>query len=134
MSVFTPAEIEYLMTQRLGRIATVNSKGEPHVVPARFFYNSELDVIDIIGGGMGTSKKFRDVVKMGRAAFVVDDIAGPGKPRGVEIRGRAEALMDGGQALALGADPQFIRLTPNYIATWGVDGDNFSPVGRAVGE
>ncbi len=29
MSVFTPAEIEYLKSQRLGRLATVNSKAEP---------------------------------------------------------------------------------------------------------
>ena len=46
MSHFTPAEIEYLKSQRLGRLATVNSKGEPHVVPVSFRYNAELDTID----------------------------------------------------------------------------------------
>ena len=49
MSKFTPAEIEYLQSQRLGRLATVNEKGDPHVVPVGFRYNPELDTIDIGG-------------------------------------------------------------------------------------
>ena len=49
MSHFTPAEIEYIKSQRLGRLATVNSTGEPHVVPVGFRYNAELDTIDIGG-------------------------------------------------------------------------------------
>src|SRR3954451_3801401 len=40
MSKFTPAEIEYLQSQRLGRLATVNEKGDPHVVPVGFRYNA----------------------------------------------------------------------------------------------
>ncbi len=31
MSVFSDAEIEYLRSQRLGRIATVGRDGQPHV-------------------------------------------------------------------------------------------------------
>jgi len=31
-SVFSPAEIEYLKSQRLCRIATVGPDGQPHVV------------------------------------------------------------------------------------------------------
>ena len=33
MSVFTAAEIAYLQSQRIGRIATVGPDGQPHVVP-----------------------------------------------------------------------------------------------------
>ncbi|MGN6812748.1 MAG: PPOX class F420-dependent oxidoreductase, partial [Thermomicrobiales bacterium] len=72
MSVFTPAEIAYLQSQRLGRLATVNAAGEPHVVPVGFRYNAELDTIDIGGHSIGRSKKFHDVQRDGRAAFVVD--------------------------------------------------------------
>src|SRR5438552_5981884 len=101
MSVFTPAEIEYLKSQRLGRIATVNAAGEPHVVPARFRYNPELGTIDIGGGhGFGKSKKFRDAASTGRAAIVIDDMPQRrklrGQVRGVEIRGRAEIMETGG--------------------------------------
>ncbi len=39
MSGFTPAEIEYLREGRLGRLATVDGSGRPHVVPVGFRYN-----------------------------------------------------------------------------------------------
>ena len=61
MSAFTGAEIEYLRGQRLGRLATVDEKGEPHVVPVAFRYNAVLDTMDIGGHDiMGRSKKYRD--------------------------------------------------------------------------
>jgi len=132
MSVFTPAEIEYLTGQRTGRLATVSAAGELHVVPVGFRYNPELDAIDIAGWGMGRSKKHRDVTRTGRAAFVVDDAAGPGHPRGIEIRGRAEALATGGQEFRPNADPEMIRIFPTRIATWGIDGDPYRPTGRAA--
>lgn len=132
MSVFTPAEIEYLTSQRIGRIATVNAEGQPHVVPARFRYNPEHDTIDVGGHGMGTSKKFRDVEQTGRAAYVVDDVPQPRQVRGIEIRGRAETVLTGGQEIIHDFDPQFIRITPTYIASWGIDSDGFHSVGRRV--
>ena len=132
MSVFTPAEIEYLTSQRIGRIATVNAEGQPHVVPARFRYNPELDTIEVGGHGMGTSKKFRDAVKTGRVAVVVDDLPQPRQVRGVEIRGSAEAVMEGGKEIWPDVDPQFIRITPTYITSWGIENDSFQSVGRSV--
>jgi nitroimidazol reductase NimA-like FMN-containing flavoprotein (pyridoxamine 5'-phosphate oxidase superfamily) len=39
MSSFTPDEIAYLQSQRLGRLATVGPDGQPHVVPVSFRYN-----------------------------------------------------------------------------------------------
>ncbi len=47
MSVFTTKEIDYLNHQRLGRLATVDSDGNPHVVPVGFRHNLETDTIDI---------------------------------------------------------------------------------------
>ncbi len=88
MSAFTPAEIEYLQGQQLGRLATANASGEPHVVPTSFRYNAELDTIDSGGHNLGKSKKFRDAARTGRAAFVVDDVLPPWQARGVEVRGR----------------------------------------------
>ena len=65
MSNFTSTEIEYLASQRLGRLATVNKAGRPHVVPVGFRYNPELDTIDIGGHGISKSKKYHDkMVKM----------------------------------------------------------------------
>ncbi len=132
MSVFTENEVEYLKSQRIGRLATVSAEGEPHVVPSRFRYNANLDTIDVVGSSIGTSKKFRDVARTGKAAIVVDDVPEPRKPRGIEVRGRAEALNEGGELLMPGVDSHFIRITPTRVASWGIDGDPFIPISPEV--
>src|SRR5467141_1497250 len=132
MSVFTPAEIEYLKSQRLGRLATVNGKGEPHVVPVGFRYNPELDTIDIGGHNIAQSKKFRDAARYGRVAFVVDDVLPPWKPRGIEIRGRVQALPEGGKEIMKDFSPEIIRIYPTRIVSWGIDSDAFQPSSRKV--
>lgn len=115
MSKFTEAELEYLKTQRLGRLATVNQRGEPQIAPVGFRYNAELDTIDIGGHNIATSQKFRNIASNGLAAFVVDDILPPFVPRCIEIRGTAEVLSDGGQSMGSGYSPELIRLTPKRI-------------------
>jgi pyridoxamine 5'-phosphate oxidase family protein len=130
MSIFTPAEMVFLQGQRIGHLATVNARGEPHVVPVRFRYNPVLDAIELGGRGMGTSKKYRDAAPGRPVAFVVDDRGPAGEPRGIEIRGTAEAQPTGGDAIWPDADPQFLRIRPRHIATWGLDGSPFAPRGR----
>lgn len=132
MSHFTPAEIEYLKSQRLGRLATVNSKGEPHVVPIAFRYNAELDTIDIGGRNITPTRKYRDAARQGRVAFVVDDVLPPWKPRGIEIRGRAEVLPTGGQEIGPGFDPEIIRVYPTRIIGWGIESDAYQAQSRTV--
>ena len=133
MSAFTPAEIAYLQSQRLGRLATVNAAGEPHIVPVAFRYNPELDTIDIGGHSIGNTKKFRDVARDGRVAFVIDDVLPPWKARGLEIRGRAETLPTGGQEIMRDFGPEMIRLTPTRIIGWGIEGETFQANSRAAG-
>ena len=133
MSAFTETEIEYLNGQRLGRLATVDVDGRPHVVPVAFRYNEELDAVDIGGHNFAGSKKFRDVGKTGRAAFVVDDVLPPWRPRGVEVRGRAEVRSEGGKEIMEDFAEDMIRIHPRRIVSWGVDSDAFSPNSRSVG-
>ncbi len=132
MSIFTPAEVEYLNGQRLGRLATVNSKGEPHVVPVGFRYNAELDTIDIGGHNIAQSRKFRDAAHQGRVAFVVDDVLPPWQPRGIEIRGRAEVLSTGGQEIMSSFSPEMIRVYPTRVIGWGIDSHAFQPRIRTI--
>ena len=120
MSKFTDIELEYLQTQRLGRLATVNKNGEPQIAPVTFRYHAELDTIDIGGLNMGESQKFRNVARNGLASFVVDDVLPPFQPRGIEIRGHAEALPDGGQRISPNFSPALIRLMPGRIISWNL--------------
>ena len=132
MSNFTPAEIEYLKSQRLGRLATVNSKGEPHVVPVGFRYNAELDTIDIGGRNIAQTKKYRDAARHGRVAFVVDDVLPPWQPRGIEVRGRAEVFPTGGQEIVASFAPELVRVYPTRIISWGIDGEAYQPLSRTM--
>ena len=50
---FTPAERNYLGTQRLGRLATVDRQGSPQNNPVGFEYNVETGTIDIHGRDLG---------------------------------------------------------------------------------
>jgi pyridoxamine 5'-phosphate oxidase family protein len=108
------AERAYLETQQLGRLATVDSAGRPHVAPVGFTYNETTGTIDIDGWAMATTAKFKQVARTGVAALVVDDVLPPWRPRGVEIRGRAEAI-----ASAPGADTGLIRIHPDRVHPWG---------------
>jgi pyridoxamine 5'-phosphate oxidase family protein len=122
-NAFTPAEIAYLQSQRLARIATVGPNGQPHVVPLAFRYNPETGTIDVGGHDFAQRKKWRDAQKNPKVAIVVDDIASvqPWKVRGIEVRGTAEILMDGGQAIIPGFDPEMIRITPKRVVSWGIN-------------
>ena len=125
MSNFTPAEIEYLQGQRLGRLATVNEKGDPHVVPVGFRYNPELDTIDIGGHNIAPTKKYREAVRHGRVAFVVDDVLPPWQARGIEVRARVEALPEGGKEIMKDFAPEILRITPTYLVSWGINDEAF---------
>ena len=132
MSAFTPEELDYLASQRLGRLATVGRDGAPHVVPVGFRYNPETDTIDIGGHELGRTKKWRDIGREPRVAFVVDDVLAPWQPRLIEIRGIAAQLEDGGRGFGRGFADELIRIAPTRIASYGIDAGN-PPRDRHVG-
>lgn len=107
-------ELAYLLGERrLGRVATVGKDGTPHVVRGRLSSNADQDSIDVGGREFERTKKYRDVKRSGRAAIVVDDLAStnPWRPRGVEVRGPAEAI---------GGSRPIIRIRPERVVSWGV--------------
>ncbi len=109
-----PAEQAYLASQPLGRLATIDARGRPHIAPVGFTYNETTGTIDIGGFNMSSTAKFRHVRRSGVAALVVDDVLPPWRPRGVEIRGRAEAL-----DWAPDANTGLIRLHLDRVHSWG---------------
>ena len=122
---FTDAEIAYLASQRLGRLATIQPGGTLQNSPVGFRYNPDLDTIDITGHGMATSQKFRNVGTDARVAFVVDDVlTEPSwRVRCVEIRGTAEALPPPDvpdPTQRRGVDGAIIRVHPKRIISFGL--------------
>lgn len=122
---FTAAELEFLRSAKLlGRIATVGPDGMPHVTPVGWSLDSDATAIEVSGRDFAATKKFRDVARNGRAAIVIDEVLPPWRPRGIEIRGTAEALD--------GAQPR-IRILPRRVIAWGLDGLEGGRSARDVG-
>jgi len=101
------------------RIATFGKDGTPHVVPVGWRLNGELDTIDVTGRDFDRTKKLRDAQRSGRAAIVIDDLASidPWRPRGIEMRGRAEVLT---------GERPLIRIHPERIVSRGLESEDLA--------
>ncbi|MER7917249.1 MULTISPECIES: PPOX class F420-dependent oxidoreductase [unclassified Streptomyces] len=121
MTGFSAAELSYLRSQRLGRMATVDPRGQPQANPVG--YRLQDDGTILIGGyAMGTTKKWRNLRENPRIALVVDDIVSvePWRVRGVDIRGEAELLV-GSHALGPQLSEEVIRIHPRRVLSWGLE-------------
>ena len=99
--MFSPAELEFLRSQRIGRFATVSPSGWPHVVPVMYAVNDDGSMDFDVDG-----VKLRNLSAEPRAAMVVDAM---GPKRGVAIQGRVELI-----------GPERARLTPARKFAWGL--------------
>jgi pyridoxamine 5'-phosphate oxidase family protein len=121
MSVFTDKELEYLGEQNLGRLATVDSAGNPHVVPVGLHYHPETDTIDVGGHNIADTLKWGHAKRHARVSLSVDDVLPPWQPRAVLVQADAELLQDGGQNMGRGFSPELMRLHPVRITSWGLE-------------
>ena len=48
------------------------------------------------------------------------------------MRGRAEALPEGGRQVNADFDSELIRITPTRVVAWGIDTDTYRPNRRSV--
>ncbi|MEI2700733.1 MAG: PPOX class F420-dependent oxidoreductase [Microthrixaceae bacterium] len=120
---FTAAELEYLKSQRLTRLATVDDDGQPDVVPVGYEYDGTHFFI----GSMNPvrTRKFRNV-EAGNTyiALVVDDLVStePWTPRYLRVYGTAEIVERQGQ---FGSAP-YMRITPTVSWSFNLEGQPFS--------
>ncbi len=123
MVAFTERQLAFLAGQRLGRLATVDDRGRPHVVPVGFRVGRDGGAIEIGGHNLAGTKKFRDAAKHPDVAIVIDELASvsPWTVRGVEVRGKAETRSEGGDRLGPGFGSAWIRITPERIVAWGLE-------------
>jgi pyridoxamine 5'-phosphate oxidase family protein len=121
----TESERAYLQSQPLARLATVDANGAPQNSPVGAFYDEETGDILIGGGAMGATRKFRNVGANGQVALVIDDLFSrdPWTVRGLEIRGTAVAQGDVAPPVPF-MSREVIRITPTWVASWGVDPDD----------
>jgi pyridoxamine 5'-phosphate oxidase family protein len=97
------AELAYLRSERIGRLATVGPAGFPHVMPVRYSVTDE-GALEFDADGI----KLRNLSAEPRVAFVVD---GMGPRRGVALQGVATMI-----------GPERARLEPRRAFSWGLEG------------
>lgn len=120
--MFTAAELAYLADTMIGRLATARPDGTLQNSPVAFAWNEAEQSLDIGGMHMGASRKYANVQAHPAVALVIDDVVStdPWTVRGVEIRGRAEAVADY-EPPQPWLSRQLIRIHPTRIIAWGVD-------------
>jgi len=138
-ATLSPAERAFVDAQRVGHLATVDARGEPHVVPVCYAYDGlrfYTPIDEKPKRGDRPLRRVRNVQETGRAALVVDRYDEDwSRLAWVMVRGRAEILEpehpDHSKALALLRQryPQYqtmalerlpvIALTPERVVSWG---------------
>ena len=134
--VFSEKERAFLDGAILGRVATVNAQGEPRVTPVGFRLNHELNVIEIGGHGVSSTRRWQDLQRNPNIAFVVDELVStnPWTVRGIQIRGVARLLDAGGDRLGPGFNSEVIQIYPRRITSWGIESDGFSRHSRSTAD
>jgi pyridoxamine 5'-phosphate oxidase family protein len=116
------SERQYLQSQPLARLATVDANGAPQNSPVGAFVDEQTGDVLIGGGAMGATRKFRNVKSNSQVALVVDDLVSrdPWSVRGLEIRGTAVAQENVDPPVPF-MSREVIRITPTWVSSWGVD-------------
>jgi pyridoxamine 5'-phosphate oxidase family protein len=116
----TRLERTYLLNKRIGRLATVNKSGRPHVVPVIFSMGSH-DRVVISGAGFEKSFKFKNMKENPNVAFVVDSVKLlPWTPMGIELRGKARVT-------TMGNAQKGIEIIATKKVSWGLTEETVAP-------
>jgi pyridoxamine 5'-phosphate oxidase family protein len=110
--IFSDEEAEFISQSKLARLATSSSRNQPHVVPVAFEFDGQHFYFS--GWNLRQSLKFRNIRDNEKVALVIDDLASvrPWRPRGVEVRGRAEVEEND--------DGVYVKVTPERKISWGL--------------
>ncbi|TMI66634.1 PPOX class F420-dependent oxidoreductase [Candidatus Bathyarchaeota archaeon] len=120
--MFSEAETQYLKSQRLARIATVSTKGQPDVVPVGFEFDGKYFWV-----GSHTQEIFHRTLKYHNVkngnklvALTIDDLESidPWKPRVIKVYGTAEVLDHQGRF----GPGKYLRVTPKISWSFGILG------------
>jgi pyridoxamine 5'-phosphate oxidase family protein len=112
--VFNEQEIDFLDSQLLARVATVDGRGQPDVVPVGLHREGERFIIE--GHNLPATLKYKNIKRGNqRIALVIDDQPSvkPWVVRGIKLHGVAE--------ISTGPSGELIRFTPERKWTWGLN-------------
>jgi pyridoxamine 5'-phosphate oxidase family protein len=120
--MFSDKEIDYLKSQKLGRIATVSKNLQPDV--AVVGYELEGDKFIIPSLDMERTLKYRNINNgMSMVSLVIDDFESfdPFVMRGIKVHGTGEITKRKGRF----GTGLYIEITPHKVWSWGIEGPVF---------
>ncbi|GAB3418319.1 PNPOx family protein [Flindersiella endophytica] len=120
---FTDQEIAYLRSQPLARVATVDSEGQPDVVPLACEYDGTYFWIGGVGDAVVHTRKFRNIVAGNRKiALVFDDLVSfdPFVARSLRVYGVADEPIERVGMVGPGI---YARIAPTVSWSWNLDGE-----------
>jgi len=114
---FSSKEVEYIKSQRLGRIGTATKDGVPDVAPVGFDFDGKYFYVG--GRNIKVTHKYKNTLKNPRVSFVIDDLKSvqPWQPRFIKISGAADLVTRIGYV----GEDTYIRITPQRKTSWGLD-------------
>ena len=114
--MFSEKELAYIRTQKLLRLATVTSDGQPDVDAVVFEFDGQYFFIG--GHALQTSRKYKNVAAgNGKVSLILDD-EDDGKPRGIKLHGIARIVQRTGR---LGFT-DYLAVRPTVSWNWGIEG------------
>jgi pyridoxamine 5'-phosphate oxidase family protein len=126
--MFNKAEVKYLKSQFLARIATATRKGKPNVAPVGFEFDGKYFYIGSIKQEILHSTPRYLNIKNGnkQVAIVIDDLVSvePWKVRGVRVNGVADVVVRKGEF----GKGDYIRIKPRLSWSWGLAKDGTKTV------
>lgn len=116
--MFSEAELNYLKSQRLARLATVSPKGQPTADAVGF----EFDGARFYIGGLNLpgTRKYKNVIAGNtKVSLIIDDLESvqPWKPRQIKVHGLAEVVERDGQF----GHKEYLAITPTVSWSFGIE-------------
>jgi len=120
--MFSEPEIQYLKSQRLARIATVSSKGQPDVVPVAFEFDGKNFYVGSHNQDIfHRTLKYKNVKDGNKqVALTIDDLESiePWRPRAIKVYGTAEVVEHKG----IFGPGKYLRISPRTSWSFGIKG------------
>jgi pyridoxamine 5'-phosphate oxidase family protein len=121
--MFSEKEREYLLSQRLARLATVSPTGQCDADAVGF----TLEGNDFVIGGrnLPATRKFKNVAAGGdKVSLIVDDLESidPWRPRGIKIHGDATIESRDGRF----GPGEYIIVRTRTSWSWGIEEETFA--------
>lgn len=126
--MFSEQELAFLSEQRLARLATVSSDGQPSADAVSFEFDGARFYIG--GHNFQGSRKYKNVVAGNtKVSLIFDDVKStqPWQPRGIKIFGSAEAVEHQGRF----GSGMYLVITPRISWSWGIEAPLTMPPGKS---